>query len=84
MGKPKIKPNYRAWYCSEPRLALIRIVVVRCRIYLEPRHLAANTINRQLAAVRKLAHEAADAGLLSSQLAAGGSRVDKVGPNFVD
>src|SRR5947207_7708338 len=42
---------------------------------LEARHLAANTINQQLAAVRRLAHEAADAGLLSPELAAGISRV---------
>jgi len=40
-----------------------------------PKSLAANTINQQLAAVRRLAHEAADAGLLSPELAAGISRV---------
>ena len=66
------------WYCSEPRLAFNRIVVVRYRMYLESRHLAANTINQQLAAVRRLAHEAADAGLLSPELAAGISRVKGV------
>lgn len=60
-----------AWYCSEPRLAFNRIVVVRYRLYLESRHLAANTINQQLAAVLRLAHEAADSGLLSPELAAG-------------
>ena len=64
-----------AWYCSEPRLAFNRIVVVRYRMYLASRGLAANTINQQLAAVRRLAHEAADAGLLSPELAAGISRV---------
>ncbi len=47
-------------------------------MYLESRHLAANTINQQLAAVRRLAHEAADAGLLSPELAAGISRVKGV------
>jgi site-specific recombinase XerD len=47
-------------------------------LYLESRHLAANTINQQLAAVRRLAHEAADAGLLSPELAAGISRVKGV------
>ena len=66
------------WYCSEPRLALNRIVVVRYRMYLESRGLAANTINQQLAAVRRLAHEAADSGLLSPELAAGISRVKGV------
>jgi site-specific recombinase XerC len=70
--------QFVAWYCSEPRLAFNRIVVVRYRLYLESRHLAANTINQQLAAVRRLAHEAADSGLLSPELAAGISRVKGV------
>jgi site-specific recombinase XerD len=70
--------QFIAWYCSEPRLAFNRIVVVRYRMYLESRHLAANTINQQLAAVRRLAHEAADSGLLSPELAAGIGRVKGV------
>ena len=37
---------------------------------LENRQLAAGTINGRLAAVRRLAYEAADAGLLSPELAA--------------
>jgi len=70
--------QFIAWYCSEPRLAFNRIVVVRYRMYLESRSLAANTINQQLATVRRLAHEAADSGLLSPELAAGISRVKGV------
>src|SRR5213082_401570 len=70
--------QFIAWYCSEPRLAFNRIVVVRYRIHLESLCLAANTINQQLAAVRRLAHEAADAGLLSPDLAAGIARVKGV------
>ena len=70
--------QFIAWYCSEPRLAFNRIVVVRYRMFLESRHLAANSINQQLAAVRRLAHEAADSGLLSPELAAGISRVKGV------
>ncbi|MGA2860147.1 MAG: tyrosine-type recombinase/integrase [Candidatus Sulfotelmatobacter sp.] len=70
--------QFIAWYCSEPRLAFNRIVVVRYRMHLEGRGLAANTINQQLAAVRRLAHEAADSGLLSPELAAGISRVKGV------
>ena len=38
---------------------------------LESRGLAANTINQQLTAVRRLAHEGADAGVLSPELAVG-------------
>jgi hypothetical protein len=67
--------QFTAWYCSELRLAFNRIVVVRYRMHLEARGPAANTINQQLAAVRRLAYEAADAGLLSPELAAGISRV---------
>ena len=33
------------WYCSEPRLAFNRIVVLRYRTYLENRQLASGTIN---------------------------------------
>jgi site-specific recombinase XerC len=70
--------QFIAGYCSEPSLAFNRIVVVRYRMYLESRGLAANTINQQLAAVRRLAHEAADSGLLSPELAAGISRAKGV------
>ena len=70
--------QFIAWYCADRRLAFNRIVVVRYRMYLEARRLAVNTINQQLAAVRRLAHEAADAGLLSPELAAGIGRVKGV------
>jgi hypothetical protein len=43
------------WYCSEPRLAFNRTVVLRYRIHLEQRHLAPTTINLRLAAVRRVA-----------------------------
>jgi site-specific recombinase XerD len=66
------------WYCSEPRLALNRTVVLRYRTYLEARQLAPGTINLRLGAVRRLAYEAADSGLLSSDLAAGIRRVKGV------
>lgn len=59
------------WYCSEPRLAFSRIIVLRYRIHLERSHYVPATINLHLAAVRRLAYEATDAGLLSAELAAG-------------
>jgi hypothetical protein len=52
--------NVLHWYCSEPRL-----------MQLEQLHLAASTINQRLAAARRLAYEASDAGLLSPERAAG-------------
>lgn len=57
------------WYCSEPRLAFNKSVVTRYRISLEQRHCASTTMNLRLAAVWRLAHEAADCGLLSADLA---------------
>jgi integrase len=63
------------WYCSEPRLALNRIVVLRYRSHLESRQLTPGTVNLRLGAVRRLAYEAADCGLLSADLAAGIRRV---------
>jgi site-specific recombinase XerD len=70
--------NFVEWYCSEPRLALNRIVVTRYRMQLEQLHLAPSTINQRLAAVRRFAYEASDAGLLSPELAAGIRRVKGV------
>jgi len=65
------KEQFIDWYCSEPRLALNRTVVVRFRFH-------AGTINQRLAAVRRLAYEAADSGLLSPEFAAGIRRVKGV------
>lgn len=85
LRSPESKRGYRhaidefvQWYCSEPRLSFNKIVVTRYRIFLEDRQLAAGTINGRLAAVRRLAYEAADAGLLSPELAAGIRRVKGV------
>jgi integrase len=66
------------WYCSEPRLALSRGVVLGYRMQLEAKKLAPATINVRLAAVRRLAYEAADTGLLSPELVAGIRRVKGV------
>ncbi|MCU1262075.1 MAG: phage integrase family protein [Bryobacterales bacterium] len=63
------------WYCSEPRLSFSKTVVVRYRMHLESRHLDPGTINLRLGAVRRLAYEAAECGLLSADLAAGIRRV---------
>jgi len=62
-------------YCSEPRLAFNKTVVTRYRISLEQAQYAPSTINLRLAAVGRLAYEAADSGLLRPDLAAGIRRV---------
>jgi site-specific recombinase XerC len=85
LSSPRSRRNYGfamdqfiSWYCSEPRLALNRTVVLRFRLHLESLGLAAATINQRLAAVRRLAYEAADSGLLSPEFAAGIRRVKGV------
>ena len=82
LRSPESQRSYRrsiedfvCWYCSEPRLSFSKTVVTRYRIHLEGRLLAPGTINVRLAAVRRLAYEAADTGLLSPDLAAGIRRV---------
>src|ERR1700686_824288 len=67
--------EFIGWYCSEPRLAFNRSVVLRYRFFLEQKNLAPWTINVRLAAVRRLAYEASDTALLSPDLAAGIRRV---------
>jgi len=85
LRSPESKQRYQhaidefiQWYCSERRLSFSKVVVTRFRIALENRGLAAGSINGRLAAVRRLAYEAADAGLLSPELAAGIRRVKGV------
>src|SRR6266571_386214 len=82
LGSPDSRRGYQhaidefvAWYCSEPRLVFNKTVVLRYRFHLEERGLAPGTINVRMAAVRRLAYEAADFGLLSPELAAGIRRV---------
>src|SRR5271155_2733320 len=67
--------EFIGWYCSEPRLAFNRTVVLRYRFFLEQKNLAPSTIDVRLAAVTRLAYEASDTGLLSPDLAAGIRRV---------
>jgi hypothetical protein len=56
--------KFIAWYCSEPRLGFDRSVVVRYRSFLEGLSLSAATINLHLSAIRRLADEAAESGLV--------------------
>jgi len=67
--------EFICWYCSEPRLGFNKLVVTRYRMHLESRGLAPGTVNLRLAAIRRLASEGADSGLLSPEQAAGVRRV---------
>ena len=68
--------NFMAWYQAQPqRSPLSKAVVQQYRVALAEAKLAPSTINVQLSAIRKLAAEAADNGLLDPELASGIGKV---------
>ena len=67
--------DFLTWWDGEGRPALSKAVVQRHRRHLQDLGLAPATINRRLSAIRKLATEAADNGLIPPHLAAGIARV---------
>jgi site-specific recombinase XerD len=67
--------EFFAWYGLEPRPGFTKATVNAWRAELETRGLGSVSINVRITAVRKLAVEAADNGLLAPELAAGITRV---------
>jgi len=63
------------WFGREPRPGFTKATVSAWRVALEARGLGSISINVRITAVRKLAVEAADNGLLAPELAAGITRV---------
>ena len=63
--------EFFAWYSQEPRAGLTKATVSAWRVALEARGLGSVSINVLITAVRRLAVEAADNGLLPPELAAG-------------
>ena len=70
--------EFFAWYGQEPRPGFTKATVTAWRVALEARGLGAVSINVRITAVRKLAVEAADNGLLAPELANGITRVKGV------
>jgi len=70
--------EFFAWYGQEPRSGFTKATVAAWRVALEARGLGAVSINVRITAVRKLAVEAADNGLLAPELANGITRVKGV------
>lgn len=71
--------EFFVWYGSEPRPAgFTKATIMAWRVALEGRSLGPVSINQRLTAVRKLANEAADNGLLAPDLAAGIARTKGV------
>lgn len=67
--------DFRDWFRISCSSGLCKAAVQQYRGELERRGLSASTINLRLSAIRKLAIEAADNGLLEPELAAGIARV---------
>ncbi len=63
------------WYRQEPRPGFTKATVSAWRVSLEARGLGSSSIIIRMSAIRKLAVEAADNGLLAPELAAGVGRV---------
>src|SRR5215471_8699360 len=70
--------EFFSWYTQERRPGFTKATVAAWRVALEARGLGAVSINVRITAVRKLAVEAADNGLLAPELAAGITRVKGV------
>src|SRR5436309_12499521 len=70
--------EFFAWYGEETRPGFTKATVAAWRVSLEARGLGAVSINVRITAVRKLAVEAADNGLLAPELANGIVRVKGV------
>jgi site-specific recombinase XerD len=63
--------DFISWYAAEPRPPLSRAVVQQYRSLLDASGLRAASVNLRLSAIRKLAAEAAENGLLDRNLAQG-------------
>src|ERR1700755_2255247 len=70
--------EFIAWYLQEPRAGFTKATVSAWRVALEARGLGPISINVRITAVRKLAVEASDNGLLAPELAAGITRIKGV------
>jgi site-specific recombinase XerD len=67
--------EFLAWFQLAPRPGFTKATVSAWRVSLEARSLGSSSIIIRMSAIRKLAAEAADNGLLPPELAAGISRV---------
>src|SRR5258707_2932112 len=69
--------DFIAWFQEAPRPGFSKATVSAWRASLEARGLGSSSISIRMSAMRKLAAEAADNGLLAPELAAGIIRVKR-------
>jgi integrase/recombinase XerD len=70
--------EFMAWFQQMPRPGFTKATVSAWRVSLEERRLGSSSIIIRMSAIRKLAAEAADNGLLAPELAAGIGRIKDV------
>jgi site-specific recombinase XerD len=70
--------EFLIWLSADPSLAFNKATVQKYRSELQAKSLAPASVNVRLSAIRKLAAEAADNGLLASEIATGIGRVSGV------
>jgi len=70
--------EFMVWFQQAPRPGFTKATVSAWRVSLEERRLGSSSIIVRMSAIRKLAAEAADNGLLAPELAQGISRVKSV------
>jgi site-specific recombinase XerD len=75
--------EFMAWFQQAPRPGFTKATVSAWRVSLEERRLGSSSIIIRMSAIRKLAAEAADNGLLAPELAQGISRVKSVKANGI-
>ena len=70
--------EFLIWFRDEPNRTFTKATVQKYRVELETKGLAPSSINVRLSAIRRLALEAADNGLMAPELAAGIARAKGV------
>lgn len=74
----KALTDFLTWYQSNQKRGLTKAVVSEYKTYLQSIKYAPSTINQRLSAIRRLAVEASDNGLMDGQIANGITRVKGV------
>lgn len=70
--------DFLGWYTAQGNPGLTKAIVQAYKAHLQERGLSPSTINQRMSAIRRLAQEASDNGLIDQALAAGISNVKGV------
>ena len=74
----KALDDFLAWHMAEGKPGLAKATVQRYKAVLQSSGLSASTVNQRLSAIRKLAQEAADNGMIEQPIANGIAKVKGV------